>query len=121
MNLFALTVAFLAALAVPEKTVTGTWDLQTEVMGNANASVCTLTQDGTKLTGKCGIGGAEQVVTGEVTDEKVTFKHAAEYNGEALSLSYTGKFESDTALVGEFTVDPFGVTGTFRATRKVQK
>jgi len=120
MRLLAMTVAVFSILLAADNSVTGTWDVQTEVMGNAGSAVCALKQDGNKISGTCTMGGADQAVTGEIADEKVSFKHAAEYNGQALTIIYTGKFESATALAGEVIVQPFEVAGTFKATRKGQ-
>jgi hypothetical protein len=89
-------------------------------MGYQGSADCTLKQEDNKITGTCTSGGTVQGVTGEITDEKVTFRHASEYEGQALTLTYTGKFESPTALAGELYVQPFDVGGTFRGTRKAE-
>ena len=116
-SLLAILAATAMALAA-DNSITGTWDVQTEVMGNQGSAVCTLKQDGNKVTGKCSIGGTDQDVTGEITEKKVTWKHAAEYNGETLTITYLGTFESATSLAGDVNVLPFDVTGTFKAKKK---
>jgi hypothetical protein len=120
MKIVAMAAVVLATVLSAENSVTGKWDIQTEVMGNVGSAVCTLKQDGATISGKCTMGEADQTVTGQITDNKITFKHGAEYNGEALTINYTGKFDSEKALSGDVTVDPFGVSGTFKATRKAE-
>lgn len=118
MKIVVMTAAAVVALVAAANSVTGKWDVQTEVMGNPGAAVCALKQEDDKISGTCTMGGADQPVTGQVADGKITFKHAAEYEGNALTITYTGKIESETALSGDVMVNPFGVSGTFKATRK---
>jgi hypothetical protein len=118
MRPFAMAVAVFAVVLAGDISVTGRWDVQTEVMGNAGSAVCALKQEGSKIAGTCNMGGADQAVTGEIADQKVTFRHAAEYNGQTLTIIYNGKFESATVLSGEVNVQPFEVGGTFKATKR---
>jgi hypothetical protein len=118
MRIVVMAVLVAGALAAAENSVTGTWDVQTEVMGNAGSAVCTLTQDGEKIGGKCAVSGKDWTVTGEIAGEKVTFKHDGEYEGQSLTITYAGKFESATVVSGDVNVQPFEVAGTFKATRK---
>jgi hypothetical protein len=121
MNVVLMAVTLAAALATGDTSVTGTWNLQSEVAGNTGSAVCTLAQDGNKITGKCTMGdNTEQKVTGEVDGDKVTFSHGAEYNGEALTVTYSGKLESATVLSGNVNVQPYNVDGTFKATKKTE-
>ena len=116
-SLLTILAATAMALAA-DNSITGTWDVQTEVMGNGGSAVCTLKQDGNKVTGTCSSGGADRVVTGEITEKKVVWKHAAEYNGEALTITYSGTVESATSMAGDVNVLPFDVNGTFKARKK---
>ena len=118
MNAVLMALTMAAALAAGDTSITGTWNLDSEVMGNAGSAVCTLAQEGKKITGTCVTNGAEQKVTGEIDGDKVTFSHGGDYNGEALTITYTGKFESDTVLSGAVNVLPYNVDGTFKATKK---
>ena len=121
MRVVMIALALVAALAARETSVAGTWNVESEVAGNAGSSVCTLAQQDNKITGKCtSENGGEQKVTGEIEGGKVTFRHAGEYNGEALTITYTGKFESATVLSGAVNVLPYNVDGTFKATKKAE-
>jgi hypothetical protein len=118
MKFLLMMLAATTVTLAGDKSITGTWEVQTEIMGNENMTVCTLTQDSNKVTGKCTVNGADQAVKGEITDQKVTFQHGGEYNGEALTIIYSGTFDSPTALTGEVNVQPFDVSGTFKAKKK---
>jgi hypothetical protein len=118
MKFFLMMLAAATVALAADNSITGTWDVQTEVMGNVGTAVCTLKQDGNKVTGKCTVEGVAQDVTGEIADQKVTFQHGGEYNGEALTITYSGTFESAASLTGEVNVKPFDVSGTFKAKKK---
>ena len=105
--------------AAPADTLSGTWQVTGEVMGNPLNEVCTLAQAGAKLTGTCKRTGAEakpSAVTGEVKAGKITFSHDSDYEGTTLTVSYTGTLASAKELKGTLEVQPFGVSGTFTAT-----
>lgn len=120
MRICVLAAVFASTLVTAEgPTATGTWEIKSEVMGNAGEEVCTLTQDGARIAGSCtGQDNAKRDVTGEVSGEKVTFRHDGDYEGQTLTITYTGKFETGTVLSGEVSVAPFNVEGTFKATKK---
>jgi hypothetical protein len=118
MKFFLMILAAATVAAGAERSITGTWSLETEVMGNTGSAVCTLKQEENKLTGKCNLSGTDQPVTGEIDGQKVTFQHGSTYNGEALTLVYSGAFDSDTTLAGVLTVKPYEVSGTFKAKKK---
>ena len=118
---FLLAVAVHAIPAPPAAdTVSGLWRVTGDVMGNPINEVCTLKQDGVKLTGICKNTDAADAkpfdVTGEVNAGKITFSHGGEYQGQALTMTYSGTLAATKELKGSVDVQPFGVTGTFSAT-----
>ncbi len=115
------TIALLALLhlAPAADPITGTWHILGDVVGNPLDVTCTLKQEGEKLSGSCaGVmpDGKASEVTGEIKDGKFSFKHGGEYNGDALTLTYSGTVVSPKELKGTVTVDPFAVSGEFAAT-----
>ena len=60
-------------------------------------------------------GGAALPLKGEVKEGKVTFQYASEYDGQAITVVYTGTFATATELKGTIDVQPFGVGGEFTA------
>lgn len=120
MTFLTMMLAAVAVAAQADRSMTGTWSLETEVMGYAGSAVCALVQEGNKITGKCASEGVDRPVTGEISSGKYSFQHASEYEGQALTIVYAGTLESDTALAGSMTVQPFDVAGTFKAKKQEQ-
>lgn len=123
LKVFALALTFSTlSLAGQDITVSGTWKISGEVVGNALNQTCTFTQEGNKLKGTCTApdGGKSLEATGEVTSKQVMWKYNSEYNGEALTITYTGKLEG-TDLTGTIEVQPFAVSGNFTAKKEEPK
>ena len=55
-------------------------------------------------------------VTGKVEEAKVTLQYKTEYNGDELTVVYTGKLDSGK-LAGSVSVQPMGVEGEFTGTQ----
>lgn len=112
-TLALLVVLHAAPLADP---ITGTWQITGDVVGNPLNEICTIKQEGTKLTGSCSLAGAQaSELTGEVKDGKITFSHGAEYNGDALTITFSGTAASPAELKGTVNVQPYDVDGVFSA------
>jgi len=113
MKLLALLFCAGTAFAAD---VTGSWKITGNVAGQDVNEACTLKQEGTKVTGTCKLGEQKAAeVTGEVTETKVTFKHAGEYEGTPLTIIYTATVQADGTLKGDLLVEPFGAAGDFTA------
>jgi hypothetical protein len=102
-----------AGISEAKATVSGTWQITGDVMGNPIDSVCILEESGASIGGSCEIGGEAIEITGEVTDQGFTFQHGSEYNGEQLTISYSGTLTAPESMEGTVTVDPYGVSGDF--------
>ena len=113
-----LALALVAALhGAPADSLPGTWKITGDIMGNPLNETCTFKQAGTALTGKCTRADDNSTldITGEAKDGKVTFKHGGDYQGQELTITYTGTLASAKELKGSIDVQPFGVTGGFTA------
>jgi hypothetical protein len=114
--LLPLTLLAALQLAPAADSVSGSWKIALDVMGNGAEELCTLQQTGATLSGSCvGSQGEKVPTSGEVKDGKVTFQHAGDYQGQALTIVFTGTFASPTQLKGTVEVKPMGITGTFTA------
>lgn len=112
------TLALLAALhAAPAAadSVAGNWQITGDVVGNPLNVRCALTQTGTKVGGVCNMDSGKYEVTGEVKGDTITFKHGGDYQGSALTITYTGVLGKPRSMKGSVDVQPFGVSGTFTA------
>ena len=116
MLLVLTLAAALHASPAAADSLPGTWKLTGDVAGNPLVETCTIKQAGTVVTGSCtNEQGGPYEVTGDVKDGKVTFKHAGDYQGTALTIIYSGSLAAPAQLKGTVEVQPFGVTGTFTA------
>ena len=114
------TTAFAAPPAVP-----GSWTISGDVQGYPINEACTFTQDAKdkdKLTGTCkNAEGKTFDTTVTIADQKVTFVHGGEYEGQALTLTYIGTYSDKGELSGVINVAPLGYDGTFTAKKTEAK
>ena len=113
-----LPLALLAALhaAPADDSLSGTWQVTGDVMGNPIDQRCTFKQTGATLGGSCVGGTGEKLeVTGEVKDGKVVFRYKTDYQGQPLTIVYTATTASAKQLRGTVDVQPMSVSGTFTA------
>lgn len=114
------TIALLTVLsaAPTPDSIPGTWQIRGDADGNAIEEICTIKRAGNTLTGSCNFRETAFPLTGEVKDATITFSHpAGEYEGNALTIAFTGTLSTANELKGTLTVAPFGVGGAFTATR----
>ena len=111
------------APAARSDSISGTWKITGDVMGNPLNQTCTLTRTDAAITGQCTAeGGASPAqVAGEAKEGKISFWHGADYNGETLTIIYTLTSAAPAKLEGTVLVKPFEVTGTFSAAPAVAK
>jgi hypothetical protein len=121
MKTLLLAALLSAGLLAPQTDVTGDWSIIGDVQGVPVNESCTLVQTDGKLAGSCGLMGKKYDTTGTVEDKKVIFKHGGEYQGDALTLTYTGVIGDDGSFSGSIYVDPLAVDGSFAAKKAVAK
>jgi len=114
------TTAFAAPPVVP-----GSWTISGDVQGYPINETCNFTQDAKdkdKITGTCkNDQGKIFDTTVTIADQKVTFVHAGEYEGQALTLTYIGTYSDKGELSGVINVAPLGYDGTFTAKKTEAK
>ncbi|MBW3630893.1 MAG: hypothetical protein KY464_16580 [Gemmatimonadetes bacterium] len=116
--LLALTLSTLLHAAPAADSIAGSWRIMGSVEGNPVVEVCTIKQTGAALTGSCkSEGAAALAITGEVKDGAFTFRHAGEYEGQALTVAFSAPIPTATTFSGTIHVQPFDVGGQFTATR----
>jgi hypothetical protein len=116
--LFASAALLFAtsAFATPAS-LTGQWSIHNNIAGNENDQECKLVQADNKITGACKTAdGGEAQVSGSIDGNKATWKFDMDYNGTALTLTYTGTLDDAGKVAGSVEVQPFGVSGEFTAT-----
>ncbi len=109
--LFATT-----AFAAPAS-LTGDWSVHNNIAGNESDQPCKLVQTDNKISGTCKTAdGGEAQVSGSIDGNKATWKFDMDYNGTALTLTYTATLDDSGRVAGGVEVQPFGVSGDFTAT-----
>jgi len=116
--LAASTLLFAtSAFAAGVTSLTGQWSIHNSIAGNDSDQDCKFVQQDNAITGTCkSAGGKELAVTGTVDGKKVTWKYDSDYNGTALTLTYTATLDDSDKISGSVGVQPFGVSGDFTAT-----
>jgi hypothetical protein len=106
------------ALAADSASVTGKWNVHSNIAGNESDTVCTLTQKDADLTGSCKTTeGKDSKSTGKVDGTKITWSYDSEYNGSPLTVKYVGTLDAAAGkIAGTVSVEQFGVDGDFTAT-----
>jgi hypothetical protein len=94
--------------------LTGSYNLHSTIAGNDSDQTCSLSQTDNKLTGSCKSDTGEVKLTGTVDGKKVTMKFDTEYNGQPLTVTYTGTLDDSGNVQGDADVEPMGVTGDFK-------
>ena len=112
----ALCAAALVVATVLAADVSGTWNVDGDVVGNPIKFPCTLKQDGETLTGTATVEGKDVPVKGSVKENTVTFEYDTDHEGTTYHLIYTGTFGDDGGMKG--TIAVAGVEGTFTAKKQ---
>jgi hypothetical protein len=111
--LFTLSLLTLLNFAPAADSLNGAWQISGDVIGNPINQLCNFKQTGTALAGSCAMeGGAAVEIKGEVKEDKVTFSYGSEYDGQAITIVYTGTL-TGAELKGTLSVQPFDVGGEF--------
>jgi hypothetical protein len=98
--------------------VTGVWVFSVESPAGKSNPTLTFKQEGEKLTGQYSsqlMGQAD--LTGTVKGTAIEFVVAANVQGTAIELKYTGSVDSKDSMKGTLSAGDFG-SGTFTAARK---
>jgi len=115
--LFTLSLLSALNVATPADSLAGTWKFTNEVQGVSWSEVCTIKQTGATMGGSCvGDAGASFAITGEVKGDSVTFQHGGEYEGQAITIIFSGVIEKPGSLKkGAIFVKPLNASGSFTA------
>jgi hypothetical protein len=116
-SLAALVLATATALASPiDDRISGEWLLHNEIANNVSEMNCTFALKGADLTGGCTTPEVTVEIAGKVEDTSVSWVYKSVYNGNPITLKYTGSLGTDGIIKGNVLVEEFSVTGDFTAT-----
>jgi hypothetical protein len=107
-------ISFLCAFPAHAADATGKWKAEFETQVGPQKYVFDLKVDGAKLTGKAsfermGQKGEADLTEGKVNGDEVSFVEKLDFQGNAISITYTGKLAGDeikfTRKVGDFATE----------------
>ena len=119
MKSLILAAILSAGILAPQANLTGAWTITGDVQGYPLQEDCTLVHTDAKLSGSCVSHGKTYDTTGTVDGTRVVFKHGGEYQGDPLTLTFTGILADAGTFNGSIFVDPMAVDGTFSAKKAV--
>ena len=101
--------------------LSGAWNIDGDVVGNAVRIACVLKQDGEALSGTATIEGADSqdapvLVKGSIKGRDVSFQIAIPAQGSSHANVFTGRLGADGVIRGAIAVANVG--GTFTATKQ---
>ncbi len=112
-----VTLFALACVAAAAADVSGTWSFAVETGSGSGNPTFVFKQNGEKLTGKySGLFGTADVA-GTVKGDRIEFQFEASYDGNKLTIKYSGAVESETRMKGKVEVPGLG-EGTWTAEKK---
>jgi hypothetical protein len=95
LSFLGLALVF-AGGASAQKSVAGEWDAVFNTPGGPQSLKLILKVDGEKLTGTAKRSRGDVALTGTVKGDDITFSYTIDYNGNAVTLTFTGKVKGDT-------------------------
>jgi hypothetical protein len=98
MTRMVLFVVLLVLAPLSVREVSGVWDLDMQWSGSEThaTGVCTIKQDGQKLTGSC---SAKSKLTGEITARNVTLQIDVEQDGNTGRMTFAGSIDEDSTTI----------------------
>jgi hypothetical protein len=94
----------------------GQWKVQNDIQGNVSEMNCTFTVKGQDLTGGCGNETTKADIAGTIDGANVAWVYRGTYEGNPITVRYTGTLGETGEIRGSVSVDEFSVSGDFKAT-----
>jgi hypothetical protein len=103
MNKYAACFLFLLCASLlfstqtfAQKTVAGEWDAEFSTPGGAQPLKLILKVDGEKITGTAKRSRGDVAIAGTIKGDDITFGYTIDYNGNPVTLTFSGKVKGDT-------------------------
>lgn len=90
----AFTVVF-AGNALAQKSVAGEWDAEFNTPGGPQPLKLIIKVDGEKISGTAKRSRGDVAISGTIKGEDIVFGYTIDYNGNPVTLTFTGKFKGD--------------------------
>ena len=118
-RLIFLTLALVSTATFPSQpaSVDGAWTVRADISGNQSESNCSFTQKDADLTGTCKSDRGSVMISGKVDGKTVSWQFDTQYEGQTLTVYYSGTSQSAEKITGTVNVQPMNVSGEFTATK----
>ena len=91
-----IALAFIFAGGVSaQKSVAGEWDATFNTPGGPQPLKLIFKVEGEKLTGTAKRSRGDVSLSGTVKGDEITFAYSVDYNGNSVTLTFTGKVKGD--------------------------
>jgi len=115
--LLALAVLATGAAQAQPSSVAGSWTVRQDISGNQSEQTCTFTQKEAEFTGTCAGERGSVMITGKVEAKSINWQFDTQYEGQTLTIYYSGTSQSAEKITGTVNVQPMNVSGEFTATK----
>lgn len=105
---FALILVGASAVLAPAADIPslcGEWRIHYNVFGKERGQTGTFTREHGELKGTCTSDKVSEPVTGEADGKAVTWRMKTLYDGNLLTIEFTGAASSSTKIVGAVIVE----------------
>lgn len=95
-SVFVLGLALVfTGVSTAQKTVAGEWDATFNTPGGPQPLKLIFKVDGEKLTGTAKRSRGDVALTGTIKGDDITFAYTIDYNGNPVTLTFSGKVKGD--------------------------
>jgi hypothetical protein len=96
ISCFALSLTLIfGTAAMAQKSVAGEWDAVFNTPGGPQPLKLIFKVDGEKLTGTAKRSRGDVALAGTVKGDDIAFSYSVDYNGNSVTLYFTGKVKGD--------------------------
>jgi len=96
ISCFALSLTLIfGTAAMAQKSVAGEWDAVFNTPGGPQPLKFIFKVDGEKLTGTAKRSRGDVALAGTVKGDDIAFSYSVDYNGNSVTLYFTGKVKGD--------------------------
>ena len=96
MSVLAIGLLFVGAGQISAQTsVAGEWDASMNTPGGPRPFKLVFKVEGEKITGTAKRPNGDVPVAGTIKGDEVSFNYTIDYNGNAVTVSFTGKVKGD--------------------------
>ncbi|HEY2867011.1 MAG TPA: hypothetical protein VGJ02_07960 [Pyrinomonadaceae bacterium] len=124
-SIVLISLLTFAASASAQKSVAGEWNATFGTPGGPQPLGLVFKVDGEKLTGTASRSRGDVALAGTIKGDDITFSYTIDYNGNPVTLTFTGKVKGDemggTVTFNESATDDWSAKRTVAAKPKDQK